>query len=156
MEINVAAGRGRRDTEIELWLQLTVLTSRISSTLDKRLQRGHGVSVAEYTALVVMRENAKAGGVRMQDLAEAIGLSQSTVSRLVARLESEGLATRSIGEEDRRVMYAQISDQGKAVVTAAAATFQKELTTALDVASFDEQTAPLVARLRHNPASAEN
>ncbi|CAM5311669.1 MarR family transcriptional regulator [Streptomyces xanthochromogenes] len=150
----MTAGRGRRDGEVELWRQLTVLTSRISNTLDKRLQRGHGVSVAEYTALVVMRDNAKSGGVRMQDLAEAVGLSQSTVSRLVARLENEGLAGRVISEEDRRVMYAQISEQGTAVIADAAATFQKELTTALDVASFDEQTASLVARLRHNPATA--
>lgn len=152
----MAAGRGRRDSEVELWLQLMVLTSRIGSTLDKRLQRGHGISVAEYTALAVMRENEKAGGVRMQDLAEAVGLSQSTVSRLVARLENEGLASRNISAEDRRVMYAQISDQGKAVVADAAATFQKEITTALDVASFDEQTASLVARLRHNPTGAED
>ncbi|MER5741167.1 MULTISPECIES: MarR family transcriptional regulator [unclassified Streptomyces] len=150
----MAAGRGRRGSEVELWLQLSVLTSRVSGTLDKRLQRGHGISVAEYTALVVMQENAKAGGVRMQDLADAIGLSQSTVSRLVARLENEGLAGRTISEEDRRVMYARISDQGAAVVADATGTFRKELTTALDVASFDEKTAPLVARLRHDPATA--
>lgn len=152
----MAAARGRRDNEVDLWRQLVVLTNRISSTLDKRLQRGHGVSVAEYTALTVMRDTEKAGGVRMQDLADAVGLSQSTVSRLVARLETDGLATRVISDEDRRVMYARISAQGKKVVTEAAGTFRKEVVTALDVAAFDERTASLVARLRHDPAAAED
>ncbi|MEU3529642.1 MarR family transcriptional regulator [Streptomyces sp. NPDC038707] len=149
----MASARVRRDNEAELWRQMTVLTSRINSTLDRRLQRGHGITVAEYTALSVMRDHEKAGGVRMQDLAEQVGLSQSTVSRLVARLESAGLADRIIGEEDRRVMNACITAQGKSLVAEATATFQKELTTALDVASFDDQTAPLVARLRHDPTA---
>ncbi|WP_414167992.1 MarR family winged helix-turn-helix transcriptional regulator [Streptoverticillium reticulum] len=150
----MAAARGRRDNEVELWRQLVVLTNRIGNTLDRRLQRGHGVGVAEYTALTVMRDAEKTGGVRMQDLADAVGLSQPTVSRLVTRLENGGLATRSISDEGRRVMYARITPQGKAVVAEAAGTFQKEITTALDVAAFDERTAALVARLRHDPGAA--
>ncbi|MEJ8642011.1 MarR family transcriptional regulator [Streptomyces sp. MS1.HAVA.3] len=148
----VASGRRRRPrTELELWRQLTQLTNMLSSSLDKRLTRQHGVSVSEFTALSTLAE-AGSSGVRMQDLADAIGLNQSTVSRLVARLESSGLATREVSERDRRCTYAMITEQGNAIAEEAIGTFQKEFNTALDVAGFDERTAPVVARLRHDPA----
>ncbi|MFI1282240.1 MULTISPECIES: MarR family winged helix-turn-helix transcriptional regulator [unclassified Streptomyces] len=149
----MAAAQARRDDELDTWRRLVVLTNQISNTLDRRLQRVHGVSVAEYTALVVMQENKRSGGIRMQDLADAIGLSQSTVSRLVARLEKDGLTERTIGAEDRRVTYAHVTEAGETVVAEAAGTFAKELHTAMDVAAFDHRTASLVARLRHDPAA---
>ncbi|MCJ0871905.1 MarR family winged helix-turn-helix transcriptional regulator [Streptomyces sp. AP-93] len=149
----MAAVQGRRDSEVDIWRQMVALTNRIGNTLDRRLQRAHGLSVAEYTALTVLAERKRAGGVRMQDLAEAVGQSQSTMSRLIVRLENSDLAGRTISAEDRRVTYAQITETGERVVAEAVDTFKKELGTALDVASFDERTASLVARLRHNPAA---
>ncbi|MEV7522679.1 MarR family transcriptional regulator [Streptomyces sp. NPDC091371] len=149
----MAAAQGRRDGEVDVWRQMVALTNRIGNTLDRKLQRAHGLSVAEYTALTVLSEHKRSGGVRMQDLAEAVGQSQSTMSRLIVRLENSDLAGRSISAEDRRVTYAQITETGERVVAEAVDTFKKELGTALDVASFDERTASLVARLRHNPAA---
>ncbi|MFD9797163.1 MarR family winged helix-turn-helix transcriptional regulator [Streptomyces sp. NPDC059070] len=150
----VASGRRQRG-ELELWRQLTQLTSVLSSSLDKRLARQHGVSVSEFTALSTLAEGG-AEGVQMQDLADSIGLNQSTVSRLVARLENSGLATRAVSERDRRCTYATITERGRAIVDEATGTFQKEFSTALDIAAFDERTAPLVARLRHDPAGTEH
>ncbi|WP_326587448.1 MarR family winged helix-turn-helix transcriptional regulator [Streptomyces sp. NBC_01294] len=148
----VASGR-RHGAEIEMWRQLTQLTGLLSSSLDKRLTRRHGVSVSEFTALSTLTE-ADRGGIRMQDLADAIGLNQSTVSRLIARMESSGLATREIGARDRRCTYAVITDQGRTIAEEARGTFQKEFNTALDTAAFDERTAAVVARLRHDPTTA--
>ncbi|WEH34584.1 MarR family transcriptional regulator [Streptomyces sp. AM 4-1-1] len=148
----VAAARGRRNSEHELWRQLLLLVNRVGGTLDKKLQRQHGVSVSEFTVLSTLADVEKGGGMRMQELADAVGMSQSTMSRLVGRLESGGLATRTISDQDRRAMYARITEQGKELVAEADGTFGKELGVALDMAAFDSSTASLVARLRHDPS----
>ncbi|CAM5397310.1 MarR family winged helix-turn-helix transcriptional regulator [Streptomyces abikoensis] len=136
-----------QDRELALWRQLTVLTSYVGNALDKRLMRSHGVSLSEFMALTVLAE-AGPEGVRMQPLADATGLNSSTISRLVARLESSGLARRSLCEEDRRATYAHATDQGREVAAEARETFGKELGTALSVAAFDERMAPVVNVLR--------
>ena len=42
----------------------------------------------------------------MQEFADAVHLSQSALSRVVGRLEAEGLVTRGMCPEDRRGIYA--------------------------------------------------
>jgi DNA-binding MarR family transcriptional regulator len=50
----------------------------------------------------------------MQDLAEAVCLSQSALSRLIGRLEGAGLVCRAMCANDRRGIYAHITDDGQA------------------------------------------
>jgi DNA-binding MarR family transcriptional regulator len=50
---------------------------------------------------------------RMQELADSAYLSQSALSRLIGRLESEGLVTRAICSEDRRGIYACLTEAGR-------------------------------------------
>ena len=49
----------------------------------------------------------------MQDLAEAVHLSQSALSRVVARLEADGLVVRAMCAEDRRGIFACLTDAGR-------------------------------------------
>jgi DNA-binding MarR family transcriptional regulator len=49
----------------------------------------------------------------MQELSEAVHLSQSALSRVVARLEKDGLAERGLCAEDRRGIYVCITDAGR-------------------------------------------
>ncbi|MEU6062534.1 MarR family transcriptional regulator [Streptomyces sp. NPDC047097] len=141
--------RGRTGGESELWRQLLLLVHRVGHTLDRKLQRRHGVSAAEHTTLAALA----GGALRMQELAEAAGTSQSTMSRMVGRLVEAGLATRTVGEEDRRVMVAALTDEGRALLQDVQKTFAAELERALDLAAFEPATASLVNRLRHDPSA---
>ena len=49
----------------------------------------------------------------MQDLAADMYLSQSALSRAVARLEKSGLASRALCEDDRRGVFVTITDVGQ-------------------------------------------
>jgi DNA-binding MarR family transcriptional regulator len=69
---------------------------------------------------------------RMQELADSVYLSQSALSRLIGRLESEGLVTRAICSEDRRGIYACITEQGRARYEAARPTQRRVLAETLD------------------------
>jgi DNA-binding MarR family transcriptional regulator len=124
------------------------LTTRLNQTLDKLLVRRHDVMLSELFALVALREGAPRG-MRIQDLADQLGLDQSSVSRLTARLQSRGLTERVRCEYDRRGVYCAITDAGRTLATEADQTFRSALTEALDKAQFEESAAVVVVRLRH-------
>ena len=50
---------------------------------------------------------------RMQELGEALHLSQSALSRVVARLEKDGLALRGMCPDDRRGIFVCITQAGR-------------------------------------------
>ena len=52
-------------------------------------------------------------GCRMHDLA-GCHLSQSALSRVVGRLENDGLVKRSMCANDRRGIFANLTDEGRA------------------------------------------
>jgi DNA-binding MarR family transcriptional regulator len=98
---------------LERWRELETTHAVVRESLERALERKHQLWLSEYE---VLRHLAAApeGHLRMQDLAEEIHLSQSALSRLVKRLEEEGLATRGICEYDRRGVWACITDRGRA------------------------------------------
>lgn len=53
------------------------------------------------------------GEMKISDLSEKIGLSNSTVSGIIDRLEKQGLVERTRSNEDRRVVYVNISAEFK-------------------------------------------
>jgi DNA-binding MarR family transcriptional regulator len=62
----------------------------------------------------VLTELDKAGGkLRIHELADAVILSRSGLSRLLDRLESAGLLRREPCEDDRRGAYAVITESGR-------------------------------------------
>lgn len=102
------------DALAEQWHRLMRDYSRMTCALDRALA-AHELTSSEFEVLEQL-ELARAGNranVRMADLAEHVHLSQSALSRLVARLEKDGLATRSMCESDRRSVFTAITDSGR-------------------------------------------
>jgi DNA-binding MarR family transcriptional regulator len=56
---------------------------------------------------------------RMQALSDVVHLGQSALPRVVGRLEDEGLVIREICQQDRRGIFAQLTDEGRARYEAA-------------------------------------
>ncbi|MEV4890243.1 MarR family transcriptional regulator, partial [Nonomuraea sp. NPDC055795] len=81
------------------WRTLAALHARIEERLEKSLQKGHGLSVSEYTVLDVL-DRQDGWHMRMQQLARAVVLSQSATTRLVTRLENRDLLRRYLCEDD--------------------------------------------------------
>jgi DNA-binding MarR family transcriptional regulator len=70
------------------------------------------LSHIQLAALTLLDE----GDVRMGDLAARLGLAESSVTRLVDRLESVGLAGRRPAAGDRRCIEAGLTPEGRKVV----------------------------------------
>ena len=97
---------------VESWHDLADRHARITCALERVLQDEHGLGVSEFEVLERLAAADK-DQHRMQELADAVYLSQSALSRLIGRLESEGLVTRAICSEDRRGIFACLTDEGR-------------------------------------------
>lgn len=51
------------------------------------------------------------GEMKVSDLSEKLGLSNSTVSGIIDRLENQGLIARTRSTEDRRVVYVDVTPE---------------------------------------------
>jgi DNA-binding MarR family transcriptional regulator len=134
----------------QLWDRFVMLHARIEHELTKALSRRHGLGLSEFRALSRLSASyADECSVRMQELADSLGLNQSSVSRLVARLEDAGLSERDICELDRRGIYTMITDRGRERYAEAEPTYRETLKSALDKAAADPKLTLAVAALRN-------
>jgi DNA-binding MarR family transcriptional regulator len=83
----------------------------IPRALDADLLTGQGISLSDYTALMHLSE-APGRTLRMSDLASACALSLSGMSRIVGRLETQGLVERERSSCDGRGLNAVLTDAG--------------------------------------------
>jgi len=102
--------RGDEPLVVE-WLHLLDNYARAHGALERAL-REHDLGVSEFE---VLERLVGDGGERrrMQELGKALHLSQSALSRVVGRLEQDGLVTRGLCPEDRRGIYVCITDAGR-------------------------------------------
>jgi DNA-binding MarR family transcriptional regulator len=112
------------------WRELNATHAAVQAALEHELRREHGLSTIEYEVLSELGE-CSAGKHRMQELAEAVHTTQSTVSRVIARLEEEGLAARAMCPDDRRGIFASVTDAGRERVEAATPTYRRVIASAL-------------------------
>jgi DNA-binding MarR family transcriptional regulator len=107
------AATARGDGLVESWRDLLERHARVTGALECVLQDEHGLGVSEFEVLERLAAGEK-DERRMQELAESVHLSQSALSRLIGRLEAEGLVSRAICSEDRRGIFACLTDAGRA------------------------------------------
>src|SRR3954467_437877 len=91
---------------VETWRGVAQCHAKVSGALDKALEREHGIGLSEFEVLERLATTGDEEGRRMQDLAEAVCLSQPALSRLIGRLETAGYVHRAMCANDRRGIYA--------------------------------------------------
>jgi DNA-binding MarR family transcriptional regulator len=109
---------------------LVDLHTRATCALERSLQDEHSLGVSEFEVLERLA-SAEKHCQRMQDLADAVHLSQSALSRAVARLEDAGFVSREICSTDRRGIFALITDAGEAAYNEARPTHRRVLSEVL-------------------------
>ncbi|MEV4344541.1 MarR family transcriptional regulator [Actinoplanes sp. NPDC049596] len=97
---------------ISRWQELLSSYNTVAAHLERALQDGHGLTLSDFETLdrLVTRDCDKR---RMQELAAAMYLSQSALSRTVARLEKQGLVVRSHCVDDRRGIFVELTEAGR-------------------------------------------
>lgn len=100
--------------EQEVSLTLTRLASELNAE-QAELLRGAGVTWTQYNALRILR-GAEGEPLSCGEIGERMISRDSDVTRLLDRLESQGLVRRARGERDRRVVKTRITDKGLALL----------------------------------------
>ena len=86
--------------------------------LDAELLAGHDLPLTSYEVLINLQA-APGKRRRMAELADGVLLSRSGMTRLVDRLEREGLLVRDACVSDGRGTFAVLTDKGEALLAEA-------------------------------------
>ena len=132
------------------WRTLAALHGRIEAVLERTLQSGFDLSVVEFTVLDALSRQ-HGWHMRMQQLARAAALSSSATTRLVNRLEDRALLTRILCADDRRGIYTELTEAGKALLARARPVYDDALAGALAAAEEEPELGPLVEALHRLP-----
>jgi len=110
------SGSGQRLTgeELAAWRGMLRVSVRLRRELDRRLSERHGITIADYDALVALAEQP-GRRMRMSDLAAGILQPRSSVTRIVDGLERRGLVDREPSRVDARGADAVLTDAGLAL-----------------------------------------
>ena len=109
------------DAEMDAWQALLHAHEQITTRLDAELKAEHGLTLSEYDVLLRLARAAQRS-LRMTEVAQRIMFSPSGLTRVVDRLEREGLVSRRRDSEDARVVFATLTDKGRERLRAAART----------------------------------
>ena len=107
--------------ELGAWRGLLRVHAGMTKALDAELVREHGLPLSSYEVLLFLAD-APDGRLRMSELADGVLLSRSGLTRLVDRMERDGLLRRERCEDDARGYYAIITDAGRELFQRARAT----------------------------------
>jgi DNA-binding MarR family transcriptional regulator len=110
--------------ELVVWRTLLRAQVQISRRLQTDLLAEHDLALGSYDVLTQLGETPD-GRLRMNDLADRVLLSRSGLTRLVDRLQREGLVARQSCSSDARGLYAVLTAAGRARLAAATPTYQR-------------------------------
>ncbi|HEU0130192.1 MAG TPA: MarR family transcriptional regulator [Mycobacteriales bacterium] len=111
--------RGLTHVELDAWRAFLRAHARVTRVLDAELAAECDLPLGSYEVLLHLNE-APGGRLRMTDLADRVLLSRSGLTRLVDRLERDGLLRRESCPSDLRGTNAVLTDAGLDRLRAAA------------------------------------
>ncbi len=98
--------------EYTAWRGLLRTHDALWKTLEARMVRDSDLTMTEYEALLLL-EDAGETGVRMAQLAQAVGFSGGGLTRLADRLQQEGYLERRRCAGDGRGFIALLTPAGR-------------------------------------------
>jgi DNA-binding MarR family transcriptional regulator len=92
--------------------------AQLTRELDAELAREHDLPLSSYEVLLFLADSEN-GRMRMSELADSVLLSRSGLTRLVDRLQRDGLLKRERCRSDARGYFAEITPKGRSVFASA-------------------------------------
>ncbi|MFN0281501.1 MAG: MarR family winged helix-turn-helix transcriptional regulator [Kineosporiaceae bacterium] len=144
-------------SEQAVWRSYLDVSRLLSDRLQRRLVEDANLSLAEYEIMVQLSET-DGRRLRMSELADRAVNSRSRLTHTVARMEERGLVRREACPEDGRGVLCVLTDEGFAVLDAAAADHVEtvresifDVLSAAEVAALGAAMNKVRAGLRRTP-----
>jgi DNA-binding MarR family transcriptional regulator len=119
-------GQTKQNALVGEWREILDRHARVSCALTHALEHQHGLGMSEFEVLERLASEGDCS-VRVAEIAEHVHLSQSALSRVIDRLEKHGLVKRGVCENDRRAIFAELTDDGRERYEAARPTHREVL-----------------------------
>nr|VDG62162.1 transcriptional regulator [Streptococcus thermophilus] len=108
------------------WTKIAREVSFIESALNKWLESSFSIGLTEFRAALLISKSPDQE-LRITELAQQLGLNQSSATRLVERMERKELAFRDVCPDDGRGIYAALTQQGLEKAATIAEPFDNKL-----------------------------
>lgn len=133
---------------LDNWLSLSHIQTKINNELEIVFQDKHNITLKEFYVLyhLLLADDKK---LRLQDLPDLVGLSQSAVSRLVTRLEAKSCKTleRNVCEGDRRGVYTRLTAKGEEEIKKCIDTFNQVYLSAASEQNIKQELQTLIKKI---------
>src|SRR4051812_43440868 len=103
---------GTSHSHLEVLLRLGRLVAEAGRRMDERLGALHGLSFVDLGVLAEVGKSPS-GLIRSLELSERLGVSQSTLTRILIPLEKIGLIKRQRDPSDARAGFTSITPTGR-------------------------------------------
>lgn len=97
---------------LRLWVILNRAVSSVEEVLEQQVE-GHGLSFTEFAVLEVLLHK---GALPIGEVGEQVLLTSGSMTYVIDKLEERGLLRRRPCPEDRRVLYVELSDDGRSII----------------------------------------
>lgn len=142
-------------TNEELSLKLFIVLNRAVESLRKQVTQDvkrHGLNLTEFAVLELLYHK---GEQPIQMIGKKVLLASSSITYVIDKLEEKNLLTRIACPNDRRVIYAQLTEAGKELIEAIFPEHRK-LITDIFAALTEEEKAQAITLLKKIGLHAEN
>ncbi len=104
--------------ELAAWRGFLRVHTALIKSLDAELEAQHGLPLSSYEVLIALADEP-GQKLRMAELADRALLSRSGMTRLVDRLQKQGLIARERCDLDARGSYATLTEKGRRLLAEA-------------------------------------
>jgi DNA-binding MarR family transcriptional regulator len=146
------------EQHLAAWRTFITAHAALIDAIERDLREAGLISLTWYDVLIELAE-ARDQRLRLHELARAVVLSRSGLTRLVDRIEAAGLLRREACAEDRRGAYAVLTPAGSAALRAAWPVYARGIAShfachlsATDARTLDAALGRALAAARANPA----
>ncbi|ARZ67281.1 MarR family transcriptional regulator [Streptomyces sp. HU2014] len=135
-----------RGSGLKAWRALLLAHSAAVRAIESDVQRNARIPLTWYDVLLELK-GAGPDGLRMNELAERVVLSRTRVSRLVDEMARSGLVRKEQDTTDKRVVWALITDDGRAALRETAPVYLEGIERHFSTHLTDEEAEVIASAL---------
>jgi DNA-binding MarR family transcriptional regulator len=116
-DLHFTTASGERNLETRVWHAVLAVHGGVFARLNRAMGREFGITLAKFDVLAQLFRNP--AGMNQGELSRHLKVTGGNVTGLVRRLGGEGLVTRQMSPDDRRVFVVQLTEAGRETYLAA-------------------------------------
>jgi len=141
--------------QVEAFKHLLRAHAAITRELDRELVNDHGLTINDYEVLLRL-SRAPNKVLRRVDLAQQVLLTPSGITRLLDGLQRSGLVEKASCENDARVVYAKLTDEGAKRLDEASRSHLASIRTLFASQLTDDELETLASLLERLPQAVDS